>query len=245
MSSIGGSPEGFGHASASASEKHANTPATSSPGRAAIPPPPPLSASASVSAAQKPRSCVVCRRRKVRCDKLSPCSNCRRANIACVFPSTVRPPRWARRLERLTNHDELSTSSVAASAGALRPPQGSGSNPGATTQVMDRLRTLESLVRELNSQLEHANANVGGSGATSAVESPGSSAGASERDRLRDASSSTRTSATGQRDVGRLFVRDANASKSRYVSSGFWSRINVSEPVQSIIPFADAIPKDL
>jgi hypothetical protein len=49
--------------------------------------------------AAKLRSCVTCRQRKVRCDKRAPCSNCRRADIACVFPSLDRPPRWARRIK--------------------------------------------------------------------------------------------------------------------------------------------------
>lgn len=228
MSSSGGTPGDLGHVSASASENHANST--------------PAQPSASVSAAQqKPRSCAICRRRKVRCDKLSPCSNCRRANIPCVFPSTDRPPRWARRLERLTNtnanagnnnnsssHDEHTATASSAGDGARLPPQ---DNPGATTQVMERLRTLEGLVRDLSGQLEQANASAGGSGAASVAESPGSAAGTSDSaaGRLRDGpATSIRGTAGAQKDVGRLFVRDANASRSRYVSSGFWSRINVS-----------------
>ncbi|KAJ5632793.1 hypothetical protein N7490_009132 [Penicillium lividum] len=76
-----------------------------------------------------PRSCVTCRSRKVRCDKLSPCSNCRRANIACIYPSGDRPPRWVRRLER-----------------------------PVTGEVMERLHHLEGLVKELTGQLEQAHA---------------------------------------------------------------------------------------
>jgi len=44
-----------------------------------------------------PRSCVTCRKRKVRCDKHEPCSNCVKANIACVFPPPGRAPRKPRR----------------------------------------------------------------------------------------------------------------------------------------------------
>lgn len=44
-----------------------------------------------------PRSCVTCRRRKVKCDKKQPCSNCVRAHIECVFPSPGRAPRKARK----------------------------------------------------------------------------------------------------------------------------------------------------
>ncbi|WEW58877.1 hypothetical protein PRK78_004345 [Emydomyces testavorans] len=39
------------------------------------------------------RSCVTCRRRKVRCNKLHPCSNCLKAKVDCVFPGPGRAPR--------------------------------------------------------------------------------------------------------------------------------------------------------
>lgn len=44
-----------------------------------------------------PRSCVTCRRRKVRCDKREPCSNCVKAHNECVFPPPGRAPRKPRR----------------------------------------------------------------------------------------------------------------------------------------------------
>lgn len=44
-----------------------------------------------------PRSCVTCRRRKVRCNKREPCSNCVKAGIDCIFPGPGRAPRKARR----------------------------------------------------------------------------------------------------------------------------------------------------
>jgi hypothetical protein len=43
------------------------------------------------------RSCVTCRRRKVRCNKRSPCSNCTKAGIDCVFPPPGRAPRKSKR----------------------------------------------------------------------------------------------------------------------------------------------------
>lgn len=54
-----------------------------------------------------PRSCVTCRRRKVKCDKKVPCSHCIRGNIECIFPGPGRAPRKSRKpadaelLERL------------------------------------------------------------------------------------------------------------------------------------------------
>ena len=43
------------------------------------------------------RSCVTCRRRKVRCNKRTPCSNCIKAGIECVFPAPGRAPRKPKR----------------------------------------------------------------------------------------------------------------------------------------------------
>ncbi|KAJ5788517.1 hypothetical protein N7457_003507 [Penicillium paradoxum] len=39
------------------------------------------------------RSCMTCRRRKVRCNKRAPCSNCTRTGTDCVFPPPGRAPR--------------------------------------------------------------------------------------------------------------------------------------------------------
>ncbi|OJJ84447.1 uncharacterized protein ASPGLDRAFT_126650 [Aspergillus glaucus CBS 516.65] len=41
----------------------------------------------------QPLSCATCRRRKVRCNKIDPCSNCVKAGIPCVFPEPVRNHR--------------------------------------------------------------------------------------------------------------------------------------------------------
>jgi hypothetical protein len=148
------------------------------------------SASASSSrdaAALKPRSCVVCRRRKVKCDKKpGGCSNCRQASIACVVPSKDRPPRWTRRLER-----------------------------PATGEVMERLRDLEKLVKDLSGQLEQANAAV--------RSAPDSSSGVGSPEFvMHDASHSL--SASSAQKLGRLVAHDAN--RSRYIGNSFWSRVN-------------------
>lgn len=44
-----------------------------------------------------PRSCVTCRRRKVKCDKKHPCTNCTKARIDCIFPAPGRAPRKPRK----------------------------------------------------------------------------------------------------------------------------------------------------
>lgn len=197
--SVATSPEKTG-VSPLDSEKNATWPAS-----AKIP-------SSAPALAPKVRSCLVCRSRKVRCDRQSPCSKCRQANIACVFPSRDRPPRWARRLERLTNN-------VAAS----NDPAPQDDDPGLA-RALDRLQKLEHLVKELSSQLAQADAaaSSGGGGSTEAI-SPRSSTQDREAEHQRNTASATNSSSR-QKQVGRLVHQDA--SRSRYVSSDFWSRVN-------------------
>lgn len=110
-------------------------------------PPPPMSSSASSfaagpitldpfttpSAALNPRSCVTCRRRKVRCDKHMPCGNCRKAQIQCVFPAPGRAPRRPRAKD------------------PNAPPKQTSERE---LELMKRLRKLESIVEDLSGQIE-------------------------------------------------------------------------------------------
>jgi Fungal Zn(2)-Cys(6) binuclear cluster domain len=57
----------------------------------------PAAASRNQQAYSNPRSCVTCRRRKVRCNKIDPCSNCVKAGISCIFPLPGRATRKLRR----------------------------------------------------------------------------------------------------------------------------------------------------
>ncbi|KAI1307510.1 hypothetical protein F5Y03DRAFT_352523 [Xylaria venustula] len=164
------------------------------------------SAATTATAQSKQRSCVVCRTRKVRCNKESPCSNCRRAGIPCVIPSADRPPRWARRMERFAHNAAAGETSAPAAA----PP---------TAQVMERLRNLENLVKDLNSQLEQAHALSN----SSTGNSPASSANDRDGDHHTQGSFNPAGSSI-QSQFGRLVLNDAG--RSRYVSSGFWSRVN-------------------
>lgn len=54
---------------------------------------------------RNPNSCVACARRKVKCDRLTPCSNCSRAKAACVYRAPVPSQRHRK---RLTHGDLLS-----------------------------------------------------------------------------------------------------------------------------------------
>ncbi|CAG8909464.1 unnamed protein product [Penicillium egyptiacum] len=98
------------------------------------------------SAAEPPssssRSCVTCRRRKVRCNKKSPCSNCTKAGIDCVFPPPGRAPRKSkrppdaellsrlRRLEGVIDHLRGSGNTEGASTSTQAPSSTTGSSTG-------------------------------------------------------------------------------------------------------------------
>lgn len=164
------------------------------------------------AAARKPRSCVTCRSRKVRCDKKSPCSNCRRAQIACVLPSDDKPPRWARRLDRLAH------AGGAAPTGAAATPDDAGAN-----QVMNRLKNLEKLVKNLSAELQQARVAGGGSRQNSTCHSPAPS---TWQQQAQQASSPGSTGSNPHREPqpGRLIP--GNSGQSQYITSGFWSQIS-------------------
>ncbi|CAK7236442.1 hypothetical protein SBRCBS47491_009638 [Sporothrix bragantina] len=193
-----------------------------------------------------PRSCVTCRRRKVRCDKLMPCTNCRRAMVPCIFPAPERAPRRPRRKDPV----------------ALKPHQSSERE----IELLKRLRKLEGIVEELSGQVEME----AGKAPTSASNSPEAGAGGSEGSsgngsaprRSLDHGTGTTPSASSswgqyspkpghattgnspgrlvgrnssygsmvkqtkdtQKQLGRLMINDYG--RSRYVSSAFWSKIN-------------------
>lgn len=90
------------------------------------------------SIALNPRSCVTCRKRKVRCDKQQPCSNCVRARIPCQFPAPGRAPRRPRK----TPDGEL--------LARLRKLEGVVKSLGATTDDENILTSSGVLDRSLN-----------------------------------------------------------------------------------------------
>ncbi|KAK4166325.1 fungal-specific transcription factor domain-containing protein [Cladorrhinum sp. PSN259] len=198
------------------------------------------SPTAIVSSALNPRSCVTCRRRKVRCDKHMPCSNCRRAQIPCIFPAPGRAPRRPRPKD------------------PNAPPKQPSSE--REQELMKRLRKLEGIVEELSGQIEletvrppystgnspegttvsgghdqtpggrqptAGNFNNFAQGLTSAAASPDPpnppnpprtiSGNVSEADRTQ------RNSPDVHKQFGRLMLNEKGGT--RYVSSGLWSSI--------------------
>ncbi|KGO44646.1 Transcription factor, fungi [Penicillium expansum] len=82
------------------------------------------------------RSCVTCRRRKVRCNKRSPCSNCTKAGIDCIFPPPGRAPRKSKRPP-----DAELLSRLRRLEGVIDHLRGSGNTEGASTSAQARSST--------------------------------------------------------------------------------------------------------
>jgi hypothetical protein len=110
---------------------------------------------------RKLATCNLCRRRKVRCDKANPCSNCLRAGVACVSTTLSRVPRGrqgSRRkpdgelLKRIAKLEDLVKNLEAENGGVL--PAASPVNIGDAQPefgVLDRGKTSESKLRSSES----------------------------------------------------------------------------------------------
>ncbi|KAK3936404.1 fungal-specific transcription factor domain-containing protein [Diplogelasinospora grovesii] len=206
------------------------------------------SPAAEVSSALNPRSCVTCRRRKVRCDKHMPCANCRRAHIPCIFPAPGRAPRRPRPKD------------------PNAPPKHASSE--RELELLKRLRKLEGIVEDLSGQIEletgtgrhpstagnspeavggheadtqHGSGrggfgagdsavSVGGSNQSQGSPSMGSATGKPSSSNIVASASGPgagplkRISSDVHKQFGRLVLGEKGVT--RYVSSGFWSKIN-------------------
>ncbi|KAI0170020.1 fungal-specific transcription factor domain-containing protein [Hypoxylon sp. FL1284] len=186
-----------------------------------------LSPTATPSSTLNPRSCVTCRRRKVRCDKLMPCGNCRKAHIQCVFPAPGRAPRRPRMKDPNAPPKQTSEREI---------------------ELMKRLRKLESIVEDLSGQIEIETArqpSLGGGSPETLAD------GAQDRERRRQSGVAYSENLPGgyppattaqraqpedtahppknpagevNKSFGRLVMNEKG--KTRYVSSAFWSKIN-------------------
>lgn len=77
----------------------------------------------SSATAQVRLSCEMCRRRKIKCDKLDPCSNCTRMRVTCVSVERARLPRGRSgrgAAEKRLNHDTRLGDRIARLEGLIR-----------------------------------------------------------------------------------------------------------------------------
>lgn len=86
---------------------------------------------------------------------------------------------------------------------------------------MNRLRSLENLVKHLSTQLEEANAVASANGSSPGLNTSGDRNSADLDDRT---DSLAAKPGKMEAQFGRLVVEDVN--RSRYLGSGFWSRMN-------------------
>ncbi|KAF2669279.1 hypothetical protein BT63DRAFT_479141 [Microthyrium microscopicum] len=166
------------------------------------------------SSSLNPRSCVTCRRRKVKCDKKHPCSNCIRQSIECIFPAPGRAPRKPRkpqdqelveRLRRLESvvqtlgaqvSPEDSAEALAAAGLAVPHVDGAGAGAGLADETTDeKFERLKKEFRELKKEKKKEG---------------GGKDGPPNMDHLADR-------------FGTLLVK---AGRTRYIKPGFWSLLN-------------------
>lgn len=89
------------------------------------------------------RSCVLCKQRKVKCDRKDPCFNCHKARVECVFRAPAPPRRRKKKdpevdlVARLKRYEELLVNYGA----TVDVPDRGEVNDGP---VLDRLKILNS-----------------------------------------------------------------------------------------------------
>lgn len=136
-----------------------------------------------------PRSCTLCRQRKVKCDRQQPCSCCIRSRFECTYPF-----------------------------GPGRAPKRPRNTSTLNAQVMDKLRSLEQVIKRLTSEREAA---FGGYGAPT-----GGPVGASTvmqvREKPRAGSELLKADTSVEQQFGRLIVQD---TRSHYISSILWANL--------------------
>ena len=146
-----------------------------------------------------PRSCVTCRRRKVRCNKQYPCSNCAKAKVPCIFPAPERAKRRPRKppdsemMARLRRLEGVIQGMGMSVEEELAGANGDGMSSGASPDDMSMAQagTQSSAVREGMSQMPISH-------------SPGPMNGDMNN------------------DFSRLVV---NEGRSRYVNNRFWATL--------------------
>lgn len=174
--------------------------------------------------ALNPRSCVTCRKRKVRCNKTHPCNNCNRAHIECVFPAPGRAPRKARKL-----------------------------GEGKDKELLERLRRLEGVVKGMGVEVpggasEKESSKTVDTPASeptatrnevveSEVPEQGNSPyGTVEQDRAAEQDFHNKTRWIEEQKQGRFENRFGrlviNEGRSRYINNSFWA--NLSNEVEDL-----------
>ena len=186
-----------------------------------------------------PRSCVTCRRRKVKCDKTHPCANCLRQHIECVFPTPGRAPRKARKpadpreaelLSRLRRLEGVVKRMGVDPQTGQDMVEGPDDEAAADVDMDQADDSMDAVYGDVPAVRNVANHNLE-SGLDSQIHHVASGSGSNseswqERDRQLD---QVRKGGGLQHRFGRLVV---NEGKSRYVNNSFWA--NLSAEVEDL-----------
>lgn len=155
-------------------------------------------------------SCMTCRKRKVKCDKRMPCSNCVRARIPCVFPGLNRAPRRRKNAPTATKDKAIADN--------------------GSEDVLSRINHLEDLIKKLSENKSSGAAGAGRHDDHIADSHPGqhdNGTSDGQRPALEERSPSNEI----EREFGRLVIGQ-DGKKSRYGSSSLWAHL--SQQVEDI-----------
>ncbi|OTB16142.1 hypothetical protein K445DRAFT_350935 [Daldinia sp. EC12] len=117
-----------------------------------------------------PISCVLCRRRKIRCNRESPCSNCLRSkNASCVYES-----QFSQSHQETELHSSIPSIGVAAAPSLTsnpspRAPSATTASTAASYQSSQDIEFLKHKIKQLEEQLSQSNRT-----SRSPVRTPGS-----------------------------------------------------------------------
>ncbi|KAK0621637.1 hypothetical protein B0T17DRAFT_591484 [Bombardia bombarda] len=106
-------------------------------------------------------SCSLCRRRKLRCNRETPCSNCVRSRTeACVYENSIHPPASRSPRQLALSTDGSTTTSISSAAALLVPSQPStASSPTSQPPSASEIESMKSRIRQLEEKLSKTTPN--------------------------------------------------------------------------------------
>ncbi|TVY77944.1 Bikaverin cluster transcription factor bik5 [Fusarium oxysporum f. sp. cubense] len=164
----------------------------------------------------RPQSCFLCRRRKVRCNKESPCSTCRRVQVPCIYP-VGRAPRQTR--IRRHGAQSIAENELAEKVSVLEQ---------MIEKLGDRINgepTLKSAVSSTPSHTASQTQTCTPKDSPSHSSSPETHCQELSRDNLTSDQGHSLQSHELQHKLGRLVLHEETGSK-RYVCDGIWAKLD-------------------
>ena len=115
-------------------------------------------------------SCTHCRQRKIKCDKVYPCTPCKRSSFECVFPERVQPSKKKRSNAKATNDDLMRRLGRMEELIEKMKAEGKGTNNNkAADGESSRSPSMSQISREVSgasASQEDGRSNITGDGTT-------------------------------------------------------------------------------